>query len=251
MKLGGQPDYVPNGVLSINKMAAIQTLRKQFAEFGLGVKTGIDLPGEQVGFGGGIPSEPGKVLDFAIGQYDTYTPLQIAQYMSAIANGGYRIQPHIAKEIRYPSSQKNQMGPLAKEIEPKILNRVDMKPQWITRVKEGLREVTSEAGGTAYGYFDSKLKVAGKTGTAQGLYDGPNASTYWKRNKLPPMTWNTTFAGYAPFNKPEITISVVIPWVYEGAQKDPHINLIVGNQVLKAYFNLKKLRTNKNLGQPM
>ncbi|MED1205128.1 peptidoglycan D,D-transpeptidase FtsI family protein [Heyndrickxia acidicola] len=251
MKLGGQMDYIPDGHLRINKMAAIRTLRKQFAEFGLGVKTGIDLPGEQAGFGGMNPGEPGKVLDYAIGQYDTYTPLQIAQYMSVIANGGYRIQPHIAKEIHYPGSRENELGSVAKEMETKILNRVEMKPRWIERIKEGLRKVTSEAGGTAYGYFDSRFKVAGKTGTAQGLYDGPAAGTYWKRNVLPPMTWNTTFAGYAPFNHPEVVISVVIPWAYEGEQKDPHLNLLVGNKALKAYYDLKKQRVQQKQIHPL
>ncbi|MFE7279472.1 peptidoglycan D,D-transpeptidase FtsI family protein, partial [Heyndrickxia sporothermodurans] len=91
MKLGGQQTYIPNGPLRIDKVAAIEKFRKNFAQFGLGVKTGIDLPGEQIGFGGGqIPPEAGKVLDFAIGQYDTYTPLQLVQYISTVANGGYR-----------------------------------------------------------------------------------------------------------------------------------------------------------------
>jgi penicillin-binding protein A len=249
MKLGGQQTYVPNAPLSIDKITAINEFRKNFAEFGLGVKTGIDLPGESAGFGGGIPPEPGKVLDFAIGQYDTYTPLQLVQYISTIANGGYRIQPHIVKEIREPNEKSDELGPIIDEIQPNILNTIDMKKSWIDRVKKGLWEVANEPGGTAYGRIDSKFKVAGKTGTAQGLYDGPRANDYWKKNELPPMTWNVTFAGYAPYDHPEVAISVVVPWSYVGTQPDPHINLEIGNQVFKAYFDLKEKRAKEGLDQ--
>ncbi|WP_382921143.1 penicillin-binding transpeptidase domain-containing protein, partial [Streptomyces sp. NPDC057062] len=175
MKLGGQQTYIPNGPLRIDKVAAIEKFRKNFAQFGLGVKTGIDLPGEQIGFGGGqIPPEAGKVLDFAIGQYDTYTPLQLVQYISTVANGGYRIQPHIAKEVREPSSKMDEMGPVIQEIKPKVLNKVDMKEEWIDHVKVGLEQVVNDPLGTGYGTIkNKKYKIAGKTGTAQALYDGP------------------------------------------------------------------------------
>ncbi|WP_283249428.1 penicillin-binding protein 2 [Bacillus sp. FJAT-49736] len=249
MKIGGQYSYVPNGPLSIDKMKAIQKLRYNFNQFGLGVKTGIDLPGESSGVGNGIPPESGKVLDFAFGQYDTYTPLQLVQYISTIANGGYRIQPHIVKEIREPSVNSDELGPVIDEIKPNVLNKLSMKTSWIDHVKEGLWKVVNEQGGTAHGYIDSKYKVAAKTGTAQGLYDGPKANEYWKRNELPPMTWNVTFVGYAPYDHPEVAISVVVPWSYEGAQKDPHVNLAIANQVFKAYFDLKAKRAKDGLDQ--
>lgn len=249
MKIGGQYHYVPNGPLSIDKLDAIKKLRYNFNQFGLGVKTGIDLPGESSGFGGGIPKESGNVLDFAFGQYDTYTPLQLVQYISTIANGGYRIQPHIVKEIREPSDKSDELGPIIDEIKPNVLNTLSMKTSWIDHVKKGLWEVVNEQGGTAHGYIDSKYKVAAKTGTAQGLYDGPKANEYWKKNELPPMTWNLTFVGYAPYDHPEVAISVVVPWAYEGIQKDPHINLEIANQVFKAYFDLKEKRSKEGLDQ--
>ncbi|CAM5262267.1 serine-type D-Ala-D-Ala carboxypeptidase OS=Lysinibacillus sphaericus OX=1421 GN=LS41612_08495 PE=3 SV=1 [Lysinibacillus sphaericus] len=89
-------------------------MRNSYAQFGLGVKTGIDLPNEFSGVEGLIMG--GKTLDLAIGQYDTYTPLQLAQYISTIANGGYRVQPHVVKEVRDPSKDGQQLGQLVTEV---------------------------------------------------------------------------------------------------------------------------------------
>ena len=99
----------------------LQRLRNGYAQVGLGVPTGIDLPGETAGVIG-VPDSPGKVLDITIGQFDTYTPLQLVQYVSTIANGGYRVQPRLLKEIRKPSKDGQTLGPLVEEIEPNILN---------------------------------------------------------------------------------------------------------------------------------
>ena len=76
-------------------------------------------------------TSPGKLLDLAIGQYDTYTPMQLAQYVSTIANGGNRMQPHIVKEIRDPVDDNEELGPIAKENSPTVLNRLNMKDEWI------------------------------------------------------------------------------------------------------------------------
>ncbi|MCB2762484.1 penicillin-binding protein, partial [Listeria monocytogenes] len=80
-----------------------------------------DLPGEQTGYNGDDQSI-GKILDFAIGQYDSYTPLQMAQYVSTIANGGSRIAPSMVKEIRNPRTNGDSVGTLATANEPKVLN---------------------------------------------------------------------------------------------------------------------------------
>lgn len=234
MKIGGQQRYVPNGPLSIDKISAINTFRNYFSEFGLGVQTGIDLPGEQSGYGAGqIPQDAGKVLDFAIGQYDTYTPLQLAQYVSTIANGGYRIQPHVVKEIRESSVNPNESGSVIQQITPKVLNKLSMKDEWIKRVQEGFRQVVNEPQGTGNTYITNKqYKIAGKTGTAQAVYDGPLSGH--------PVTWNLTFVGYAPYDNPEIAISVVIPWL---TTDKLHPNLEIANEVFKAYFDLKEKRS--------
>lgn len=239
MKLGGQQTYIPNGPLRIDKVAAIEAFRKNFSQFGLGVKTGIDLPGEQIGYGSGqIPPESGKVLDYAIGQYDTYTPLQIVQYISAIANGGYRIQPHIAKEIREPSNQSNELGPIIQLIKPKVLNKIDMKDEWIKRVQLGFEQVVNDPLGTGYGIKNKKYKIAGKTGTAQALYNGPLPHSPGL------MLWNITFGGYAPYEHPEIAVSVIVPWL---KTDQSHVNLEIANDVFAAYFQLKEKREKEGM----
>ncbi|MGV2448496.1 UNVERIFIED_CONTAM: penicillin-binding protein, partial [Bacillus sp. ATCC 13368] len=70
-------------------------LRSYYSQFGLGISTGIELENESTGIRNTVTNEPGKALDFGIGQYDTYTPLQLVQYISTIANGGYRMKPHL------------------------------------------------------------------------------------------------------------------------------------------------------------
>ncbi len=252
IKIGGGV-YRPNEPLHIN-MDAFDTMRNSFKQFGLGSRTGIDLPGEQVGYEG-YTQAPGLLLDFAIGQFDTYTPLQLAQYMSTIANGGYRMQPHIVKEIREPVEKSGEMGPIVEEVEPKVLNRLDMKPSWIDHVKEGFRLVAQEQGGTAYSAFyagtvsshPTDYKPAAKTGTAEGLYDGPKRQDFVKAGKDVPMTWNLTLAGYAPNDHPEVAFSVVVPWAYQDDPRNPRTNTNIGKKILDAYFDIKKERQEKGL----
>ncbi|WP_456297749.1 peptidoglycan D,D-transpeptidase FtsI family protein [Domibacillus epiphyticus] len=238
MEIGGAK-YVPNGGLKID-LEAFSTMRKHFNQFGLGVKTGIDLPNEQAGYQGIVdPKEPGKILDFSIGQFDTYTPLQLAQYVSTIANGGYRMEPHIVKEIRQPMSDTNKIGPVSKEIKPKVLNTLDLEPGWIERVQEGFRLVAQASEGTASSYFgDAPYKMAAKTGTAEGVYDGPLRENY--KNKL---TWNVTLIGYAPYDNPEVAMAVVVPWAYESSGNSIPINHHIGRKAMDKYFELKKQKS--------
>lgn len=233
----GKGRYVPNGPLSLDSKA-FDTMRDSFSQFGLGVRTGIDLPNETAGFKG-ADKRPGFLLDLAIGQYDTYSTMQLAQYVSTIANNGYRIQPHIVKEIREPLLD-NQLGPIVKEITPTILNRVDMKDDWIERVQQGFRLVMQGSQGTARGFFGGKgYSPAGKTGTAQAFYDGPDRKKYGKE---PPEVMNLSLVGYAPSDNPEIAMAVLVPWAYTPSASDTRANLLIGSDVMDAYFNLKNTR---------
>ncbi|WP_286181215.1 penicillin-binding protein 2 [Bacillus sp. ISL-37] len=221
---------------------AFDTMRNYFSQFGLGTRTGIDLPNEMVGFKG-TEKRPGLLLDFAIGQYDTYTTLQLAQYVSTIANGGNRLQPRIVKEVREPVMKNNEVGPVLNELEPVILNKVDGKPEWFDRVQEGFRRVMQERGGTAYGaFYTADYKPAGKTGTAQAFYDGPKRKNYDK----PPEVMNLSLVAYAPYENPEIAMAVMVPWAYEGNQGH-HANNDIGRRVLDTYFELKKKRLEGNM----
>jgi cell division protein FtsI/penicillin-binding protein 2 len=236
----GGGHYVPDGPLSLNPKTW-DTMRQSFAQFGLGSRTGIDLPNESTGFKG-QDKLPGLLLDLAIGQYDTYTPMQMAQYISTIANGGYRVQPHLVKEIREPLLENNnQMGPIFQEIQPKILNKINMQDDWIKRVQQGFKLVMQAPGGTAYHFFSGvDYDPSGKTGTAQAPYDGPER----KKFSEAPLVINLSLVSYAPSDNPEVAMAVVVPWVYPDGTTVTglDINEFIGKRVLDAYFNLKKER---------
>lgn len=226
-------------------------MRNNFAQFGLGVKTGIDLPNEFSGVEG--PSGPtmgGKTLDLAIGQYDTYTPLQLAQYISTIANGGYRIQPHVVKEIREPSNDGQHLGQLVNEIGPTILNRIDNPVEEIDYVKKGLRLVYTGPQGTARAQFaNTPYTAAGKTGTAEVVYFGPLKEYFGTE------TLTFTHVGFAPYENPEIAYAVVIPWATTGREHLPNNNIIARDALdkyfeLKAKYNAEKV-TDSNVKQPI
>lgn len=213
-------------------------VRDSFGQFGLGTRTGIDLPNETIGYKG-ASTKPGFLLDLVIGQYDTYTPMQLAQYVSTIANGGNRLQPRMVKEIRQTNLQNiHAPGSLVREIKPKILNRIDVNESNIKRVQEGFRQVMQHPLGTAYKEFkDAAYSPAGKTGTAQAFYDGPERHLF----KEAPAVMNLSLVAYAPSDNPEISMAVVVPWVYTG-EKGPSPNLEIGRKVLDTYFHLKKTK---------
>jgi cell division protein FtsI/penicillin-binding protein 2 len=215
---------------------AFDTIRNSFASFGLGTRTGIDLPNEQTGFKGSSKL-PGYLLDLVIGQYDTYSTMQLAQYVSTIANGGKRMQPHIVKQIRQPAEGSSKIGPVVQVINPAVLNTIDAKYDWIYRVQLGFKKVMQEEGGTAYKFFNgAPYSPAGKTGTAEAFYDGPLRSSYGKE---PPPVMNLSLVSYAPSSNPEVAMAVLVPWAFQG-KEDNKANLKIGRRVLDTYFQMKK-----------
>ncbi|MED4038047.1 penicillin-binding protein 2 [Niallia taxi] len=236
MKIAGA-HYVYGQPLSVDA-EDFTKMRNAYAQYGLGIRTGIDLPNEQTGFKGTETNVPGKLLDIAIGQYDTYTNMQLAQYISTIANGGNRMEPHIVKEIRSPVSEEGELGAIVDSIEPKVLNTVDAKSEWIERVQTGFKMVAQSPKGTAYTYLSGKsYSPSAKTGTAEAFYDGPQKSNY----KTLQEVMNLSLVSYAPSDNPEVAMAVLVPWAYNGSV-DNKANLKIGEQVLDAYFDLKKER---------
>ncbi|NWK69621.1 penicillin-binding protein 2 [Bacillus paramycoides] len=237
LKIAGV-DYVRNSSLDI-KQESFDKMRYYFRQFGLGVPTGIDLPNETAGQIGRKDNQPGFLLDFSIGQYDTYTPLQLAQYISTIANGGYRMKPQIVQEIREQTVQKDEIGKVVHSQEPIVLNKVDMKEEYINQVKEGFRRVFQEGDGTGVSKFQkAPYKPAGKTGTAQTVYGGD--SDIGRNDKGERIKcYNLTLAGYAPYDNPEVAFSVVVPWIIDDKSG---INSAIGKDILDAYFELKNQR---------
>ncbi|MGE7675841.1 peptidoglycan D,D-transpeptidase FtsI family protein [Lysinibacillus sp. NPDC094403] len=211
-------------------------MRNSYAQFGLGVNTGIDLPNEFSGVQGPTgPAYGGKALDLAIGQYDTYTPLQLVQYISTIANGGYRIQPHVVKEVREPSKDGQSLGQLVTEVGPTILNQIDNSSDEINYVKKGLRRVYTGANGTAKRQFaNAPYTAAGKTGTAEVVYYGPLTQYYGTK------TINLTHVGFAPYDKPEIAYAVVIPWATTNIEQHLVNNNVIAREAVDKYFELKE-----------
>ena len=230
MRMGGEYNYQAGKSISFDP-EAFQTMRNYFHQLGLGSSTGIDYPYEGTGYVGTNP-KPGNLLDFAIGQYDTYTTMQLAQYVSTIAGDGYRVRPHLVKEIRSPDPE--DMGPVHQSINTKVLNRIDMDESNIKRVQEGFRGAFQSPGGTASSYFSGKsYNPAGKTGTAQNeVYeDGVHLAD----------TENLTLVGYAPFEEPEVAFAVVVPNTGRVSSQHP-INNLIGEKILDTYFDLKKER---------
>ncbi|MDQ0253752.1 cell division protein FtsI/penicillin-binding protein 2 [Evansella vedderi] len=221
--------YVPgvSGTNWGNYYKGYDILRDYYAQFGLGVQTGLDLPNESIGIDGGKLSEPGRLLFLTFGQLDTYTPLQLAQYISTIANNGYRIAPRVVKEIREPETERSKLGRISQQIEPKVLNKLDISDNYLEEVQKGLWLVTNGANGTATRFFAGKpYNPAGKTGTAQDRVNGINVN-------------NQTFAGYAPYDNPEVAISVVVPGV--SIQQSGVANSMAA-EILDVYFHLKEIR---------
>ncbi|KLV20920.1 penicillin-binding protein 2 [Bacillus cereus] len=237
LKIAGV-DYVRNSSLNI-KQEYFDKMRYYFRQFGLDVPTGIDLPNETAGQIGKKDNQPGFLLDYSIGQYDTYTPLQLVQYISTIANGGYRMKPQIVQEVREQTSQKDEIGKVVHAVEPIVLNKVDMKEEYIKQVKEGFRKVFQEGDGTGVRAFQkASYKPAGKTGTAQTVYGGESDIGRNEKGERREC-YNLTLAGYAPYDNPEVAFSVVVPWVMNDKSG---INSDIGKEVLDAYFELKNKR---------
>jgi penicillin-binding protein 2 len=174
-------------------------LRKYADAYGIGHKTGIDLPGEFEGNFptnawmlkvAGVPLEPSDVCSLAIGQGALQaTPLQMALVESAVVNGGTLYKPQIVSQIRDPQ------GHLIKSFPPQVNHQVPVTQEALKAVREGMDQVT-ESWGTAYGLAIDGLPYGGKTGTAETAGgSGPNT------------TW---FVAYAPANHAKIAMAVFV-----------------------------------------
>jgi cell division protein FtsI/penicillin-binding protein 2 len=226
--------YNYNEPLRSFDQSSFQTMRNYFQQFGLGSKTGIDLPFEATGYVGSNIVDGGLLLDFAIGQYDTFTTLQLAQYVSTIANDGYRLAPYLVKGEHASNGDKAALGPVVTSKSPQLLNRIDMDDRYIERVQQGFRLAATQ--GTGRGHWaNNPYDVAVKTGTAQNYFyvDGEQQQTN-----------NLTLVGYAPYDEPEVAFAIVIPRTGVGNdQNGIHHN--IGNRLIDAYFDIKEKKANE------
>ena len=201
IRVNGQ-EYSRGMKLNFNQ-SAFDTYRNMYHSFGLGVKTGIDLPVESLGYSS-EDTAAGNLLDFVMGQYETYTPIQLSQYINTIANGGSRLVPHLLKEV-HTSTEDSSLGETILTVEKKVLNTVDTKSEYMARVKEGFYAVMHSSGGYGRGYIDDKWDAAGKTGTSQSFIDTDNDGV------IDTETITSSFVGYAPANNPVMSIMVTSP----------------------------------------
>lgn len=192
------------------RRTGIDAINKYAKMFGLGEYTGIDLPGEEKGnisnpeYKEKIEKTeenkrwyPADTIITAIGQsYSYFTPIQLANYAATIANGGTLYKTSILKSIR-----SSVDGSVIFDNEPSVLGIVDVKDENLAAVKQGMYGVVDE--GSASSIFeDYSISVGGKTGTAQV---GNNVSN------------NALFVAFAPFDKPEIAVAVVLEHGVKGA----------------------------------
>ena len=201
IRVNGQ-EYYRGMKLNFNQKS-FDTYRNMYHAFGLGVKTEIDLPIESAGYTS-VDKASGNLLDFVMGQYETYTPIQLAQYVSTIANGGNRMQPHLLKEVRN-ATDKDTLGDVMYTFEPKVLNKIEVKSENLKRVQEGFYAVMHMSGGYGRGYINDRMDAAGKTGTSQSFIDTNNDGI------IDTETITSSFIGYAPYNNPKVAFMVTSP----------------------------------------
>lgn len=164
-----------------------------------------------------------ETIIMAIGQgYNFYSPLQMANYVATIANGGTRYQPYLVDKI------VDYKGKTVQQINSKVVQKVDVSPKTLDAIRRGMRAVI-QPGGTAYGIFGNfPVQVAGKTGTAQTGKDKYG-------NEKPTHGW---FVGFAPYDKPQVAVAAIIE---NGGHGGTSAGLVC-RDVLAAYFNIDHSR---------
>ncbi len=232
--------YETGDRMGIDKLA-------EFAKyFGLGTKTGIELQGETAGVLADRETKkqkhpddqnwnPGNTLNASIGQGDNeFSPLQMARYISMLANGGHKIDVSIVKTIRNSDGSEASREEINKFVNKKLGLEEDTQEErqlnqnYLNAVLQGMKSVTSDTGGTAYVRFkDFNISVGGKTGSAEA----PNNQVH---------AW---FVGFAPFENPEIAIVVMVENGGHGNYTAEVVRDIMGE-----YFGMNTQDVEENMG---
>lgn len=219
----------------------IDALSKYALHFGLGKKTGIELPSEKAGTVASRESlstvRPGDVLNASIGQgVNSFTPMQIAKYISSIANGGTVVNPTIIKSVLKSDGTEYSKEEIRNYTNEKLGidtsdDGIAVNSESISIAKEGMRMAASEAGGTAYSVFKNfNIEVAGKTGSAEAGKDSEGNDIV-----------NAWFVCFAPYEEPEVAVVVMI-------ENGGHGNYAaeVARDILTQYFGMNEVTTDVN-----
>jgi len=215
----------------------IDAINRYAEGYGLGRPTGINLyPGEKTGLLAtpewklknykllGLkkpePWQPGETLSAAIGQgFSSFTPLQMANYVATLANGGTRYRPYLVSQVIGPD------GKVKETYGPEVMEKMDLKPSTLAAIKEGMHLVAQGPEGTAAAYFRNfPIPVAGKTGTAQNPHGADHG-------------W---FVGFAPYDKPEIAVAVLVEQGGHGGSAAAP----VARRIFETYFHVAPARQN-------
>jgi len=207
--------------------AGPELMGKYAGEYGLGQLTGIDLPGEEQGRVASREIKkqmwPGNEwesqwheydsMDMAIGQQENkYTALQMANYVAAIANNGTLYRPHLATRIVSPDGNE------LKVIKPEVIKNVDVSKETLAIIRQGMHEAALPGGTASESLYGITYSVAAKTGTAEVGDAAKNA--------------HALYVSFAPFEKPEIAIAVIIEYGAKGST----IAGPVARKIMDAYF---------------
>jgi penicillin-binding protein 2 len=215
----------------------IDRIAKWARAFGLGERTGAALDDEKSGI---VPDSewkrkrfrqpwfPGETLSVAIGQgYLTVTPLQLANMMAAVANGGTLYRPRLVNKI------ESVDGSTVREYGAEKIRTIPVKPGTLERVRNGLADVVKGVGGTGGAARSKIVEIAGKTGTAQvvemkGAYLKSEQLSYFSRDHA----W---FISYAPVQNPQIAVVVLVEHGGHGGSAAAPM----AKKVIEKYMELK------------
>lgn len=213
--------------------SALNTYRKVFNSLGLGVKSGIDLPFETEGYKGKT-SNAGLLLNYSIGQYDTYSAVQLSSYINTIINEGERLKLNLVKEIR-KATDDDTLGEVKSTYQKTVLNNVNIDKVYFQRVKEGFKSVME--GSLGRGYMGNSPTPAGKTGTSESFYDTNNDG------KVDTETYSKSFVGYAPYDNPVMSIVSISPHVSHkkgNRTYTSNVNKRIVSRICNKFFEIYK-----------
>lgn len=172
--------------------------RDMLASYGLGIKTGIDLPNEKIGLIGNTISSD-LYLNLSIGQYDTYTPIELVTYINTLADKGNRRKPYLVESI------KNKNNNIIWQNSKEIVSKTGLTDEHYDIIFQGFYQVMNEKGGTGYGFMNQNLIPAGKTGTSESFYDAD------ENGIIDTATITLTMAGFYPYDNPTYSMIIISP----------------------------------------
>jgi len=229
--------YYLSQELGLDKITHMSSL------FGIGLKTGIDLPWENSGvlpdrawFSYNYPGmrvHRGLLMNLTIGQGDIRTtPLQLAVVYAAIANGGIIVQPRVTEELIGPDGKIEKIGSQTVRI-------LDIEPKYFDAVKKALWSVTNELGGTAFYHADRTIPdAAGKTGTSQVISNVARKKIDYSEEERRFLTQDDAlFVAFFPYKNPEVVAIAVV----ENGGHGGSVSAPIVYKLLKSYHFKKAM----------